>query len=72
MERTGATRAPDHKSIWKRLVAISGGTLEVREVVVITREAVELPATVKVPHDDPLGNPEQVKAYETLPMSVTV
>jgi len=72
IEITGITRVPGHKSIWKRLFAISGGALAVREVVVITREPVELAGTVKAPHDAPLGSPEQVRTYEIAPISVTV
>jgi chorismate-pyruvate lyase len=55
------TGVPDQKSMWKCLFAISGGTLAVREIVVITREAVELAETVKAPQDAPFGNPEQVR-----------
>jgi hypothetical protein len=72
IERTGTTRVPGQKSMWKCLFAISGGRLAVREIVAITREAVELAETVKAPHDAPLGNPEQVKTYERAPISVTV
>jgi len=71
IERTGTTRVPGHTSIWKRFFAISGGTLAVREIVVITSEAVELAETVKAPHDAPLGSPEQVTTYEIAPISVT-
>jgi hypothetical protein len=44
----------------------------VREVVVITREAVEFAETDTAGHTAPVGNPEQVSAYETLPRSVIV
>ena len=43
-----------------------------REVVVITREAVEFAETVRAGHAAPLGNPEQVMVYESAPTSVSV
>jgi hypothetical protein len=47
----------------------------VREVVVITREAVEFAATVRggeEGHAAPVGSPEQLTVYESTPTSVSV
>jgi hypothetical protein len=44
----------------------------VRDVVVMTKEAVEFAVTVTAGHAAPLGNPEQVRVYETEPKSVIV
>jgi hypothetical protein len=44
----------------------------VREVVEITREAVEFAETDSAGHVAPFGNPEHVKVYETAPTSVIV
>jgi len=38
----------------------------------MTKEAVEFACTVTAGHATPVGNPEQVKAYETAPKSVIV
>jgi hypothetical protein len=49
-----------------------GGTLDVREVVVMTNEAVEFAETDTAGHAAPVGNPEQVRVYERAPTSVIV
>ena len=43
-----------------------------REVVVMTNEAVELAETDTAGHTAPVGNPEQVRVYESAPTSVIV
>jgi hypothetical protein len=47
-------------------------TAEVRDVVVIIKEAVEFAGTDTAGHAAPLGKPEQVKEYEIAPTSVIV
>ena len=49
---------------------MDGGTVALREVVVMTKEAVVPAATVTAPHAAPVGNPEQVSGYATLPVFV--
>jgi hypothetical protein len=72
IEKTSTPKVPGHKSTWNRLFEVTGGTAPVREVVVITKGPVEFGGTVNAPHDAPFGNPEQVRTYETSPMSVTM
>lgn len=65
-------RVPGHRSLGRRFFVIDGGTTAVREVVVITKEAFEPAATFTAPQAAPVGNPEHVRVYGTLPMSVIV
>ena len=60
MEIPKRLRTPSHGFQGKGRFVASGGTLAVRDVVEITNEAVEFPATVTAPQDTPVGNPVQV------------
>ena len=51
------------KSIRILRFACGGSTPNVREVVVMTSDAVEFAGTETVAHEAPVGNPVQVKVY---------
>ncbi len=68
--RTNST--PGHWSLWNGLFAIDGGTIMAREVVVMTKEAVEFAGTVTAPQAVPWGNPEQVRTDGTLALFVII
>lgn len=72
IEIPNAASASLHGS--KRIAPLGkdGGKPDVREVVVMTREPVELAATVTEMHAAPVGNPEHVSVYETLPVFAIV
>lgn len=72
MEIASANSASPHKLRWRGLVGIAGVTANVRDVVVMTKEAVEFIPTDTGEHAAPVGNPEQVSAYETFPVFVIV
>jgi hypothetical protein len=55
-----------------RPLGSNGGTPDVREVVVITKEADEFAETFTAGHAAPVGKPEQVRTYEVAPTSVIV
>lgn len=59
-----------HRSRRIFLFGPNGGTADVRKVVVMTKEAVEFAETFTAGHAAPVGNPEQVRAYEVAPISV--
>jgi len=61
-----------HRSMWKRILVINTGTTAARDVVVITKEAVEPAETVTGLQAASLGNPEHVRGYEVPPTSVIV
>ena len=64
--------ASGHRLKWSRPLGRNRGTANAREVVVMTKDAVWPACTVTAGHATPVGNPEQVKAYETAPKSVIV
>lgn len=72
MEIDSADSASPHKLRWRGRFGIAGVTANVRDVVVMTSEAVEFAPTDNGIHAAPVGNPEQVSAYETFPVFVIV
>jgi hypothetical protein len=64
-------RLPSHRFIYRGLLDTSG-TPAVREVVVMTKEAVEFAGTVTATQAAPVGNPEHVSEYELIPVFVIV
>ena len=59
-----------HRSMGIRLLGAGGGTTPEREVVLMTKEAVEPAFTVTGVHVAPVGKPEHVNGNDALPTSV--
>ena len=61
-----------HRSMRNRLLGLEGGTTPLRDVVVMTREAVEPALTVTGAQAAPVGKPEHVNGSDALPTSVII
>jgi hypothetical protein len=61
-----------HGSMRMRLLVVDGGTIVVRDVVVMTKEAVEPAFTVTGVQAAPVGKPEHVNGKDAFPTSVMV